>query len=91
MIKIRYSCCNPNCSCQEQLVTIRARSDTEDVVKYMQETVTPALVSHHKKKSPNCPARKMKGVIIGYGPKDDPNPWIGKESDETPPLIGDKA
>lgn len=91
MIKIRYSCSNVHCCCQERLVIIRAREKTEDVIKYMQETVTPAIAHDHRKLSPKCKTLTMKGLLIGMGPKDDPDPWIGKQCDETPPLIGDKA
>ena len=60
-IKIKYSCCL--CGILRQEVEVIARTD-ENVVEWLQGIATPAMMSDHALRSPECHPTKFSEVMI---------------------------
>ena len=60
-IKIQYSCVM--CGIKRQVVEVPART-AEDVVVWMKQIMTPALVRDHEARSPFCHPKTLSEVLI---------------------------
>ena len=78
-IQCKYSCFK--CSNQRQPVNVPARTGEEDVVTWLRQVATPALVRDHAARSPHCLIDKLSELLIPLAegqpvgsPVEKPNP-----------------
>lgn len=71
-IQCKYSCFK--CGVYRQVVTVRARLDTEDVKTWLEQIAAAALSRDHDHRSPGCRITKLDEVMI---PIYQDNPKIG--------------
>ncbi len=72
MLGIRYSC--SLCGIEKAEVKVRFRESSEDVVAWMEQIVTPALVTDHAVRSPHCRPDSLSNVMI---PVPSGTEWLG--------------
>lgn len=87
MISCRFSCAE--CGLTDVLVSVRARDEAINVVEWMEGTVIVAIVRRHRLLSPWCRAKEIKEIKIPLD-RDDPDAWVGKQTDRIPPEGGPK-
>lgn len=61
-IKVWYSC--EVCGAKKEEALIRPRRTREDLKHYMERIVIFAVGHTHRQKHPDCPARKLKDLIL---------------------------
>ena len=61
MIKVKYSCAL--CGIRRREVDVPARG-TEDVVAWLRDVATPALIRDHQRTSPHCQPTSLSEVMI---------------------------
>lgn len=81
MIEVRYKCL---CMAEEAVVCLPYRSDDEDVVTWVRETVGWLISSDHARRSPSCMQTCVEYVKI---PMPENAPYIGGRP-ELPELCG---
>jgi len=82
MITVLFSC--DACGLVDEECQVRARREDEDVVFYVKNVIASAVAVKHASKSLLCEAKEMKNLKIPID-KDDPDGWIGKQTDQVPP------
>lgn len=84
MITVLFSC--ESCGLTDVACPVQAREGHEDVIWWMKNIVGPSLVLEHEfRGKPGCMTKTFKDVKIPMPPKGDPNPGVGKQTDEVPP------
>ena len=82
MITVLFTC--ERCGLKDVHLQVPAReSPLDDVCEWMQQTVL-AVSERHGELSPRCRAKRLAALKIPMD-KDDPNDWIGKQTDRIPP------
>lgn len=86
MITLLFTC--DECGLEDEKVIVRARESSEDIIKYMELTITPAVQHVHQKLSRkkngfSCRAKKITFLKIPFD--NEPGSWIGKQTDKIPP------
>lgn len=81
MITVMFSC--DACSLKDEEVQVRARKSHEDVVWWLENIVMLAIAKRHALRSILCESNTASEVNIPID-KDDPNSWIGKQTERKP-------
>jgi hypothetical protein len=82
MITVLFSC--TECGLVDVECQVRARPKEEDVVKYVGQVVARAVQEKHTRLSILCEAKTIQDLKIPFD-TDDPDGWIGKQTDQVPP------
>lgn len=82
MITILFSC--KSCGLTDCDVRVESREKATAAVDWMREVVAAAIAGNHVLMSPLCTAKEMSDLKIPI-PGNDPDCWIGKQTDLIPP------
>lgn len=69
-IPIRYSC--QWCGLANVEIDVPSRNLDEDVIQWMNRSVTPGLMKDHEERSPKCRPQKFSNVMIPMEGDDQP-------------------
>lgn len=81
-IACRFSC--DRCKLRDVICPVEARAKSMDVISWMNDVVLPTVGRRHHELSPHCRTKQLQDLKIPFD-KDDPDGWIGKQTDQVPP------